>query len=68
MHRVIRQMADIHTTLKIHVQYCADFKEETGREERDQIIGKELQRSISAQCQASEYLPVGLPIFYLQRS
>lgn len=26
-------MVDIHTTLKIHVQYCADFKEETGRGE-----------------------------------
>lgn len=68
MHQVIRQMVDIHTTLKIHIQYCADFKEEIGGEGREQTIGEELQGSVSAQCQSSEYLPVGLPIFHLQRS
>lgn len=40
-------MVDIHTTLKIHIQYCADFKEKTGRGWKEKIIGKELQGSIS---------------------
>lgn len=30
IHQVIRQMVDIYTTLKIHIQFCADFKEKMG--------------------------------------
>lgn len=51
-------MVDIHTTLKIHIRYCADLKEEIEGELKEQII--ELQGNISAQCQSSEYLPGGL--------
>lgn len=41
-------MVDIYTTLKIHIQFCADFTEKNGGHSREKM-GKELQGSISVQ-------------------